>query len=71
MLYSLCNIFSAYARSNITLECEQSFSRLKHILTSDLVLAYPKVRKPYKTYINACDLDVCAIVVQEEETGIE
>ena len=52
-------------------ECEQSFNQLKHEITSDRVMAFPKVGKPYKLYTDACDYAIGAILVQEDDAGIE
>ena len=54
-----------------TEECGQSFDQLKKVLTSDKVMAYPKIGRPYKLYTDACDYAVGAILVQEDEEGIE
>ena len=52
-------------------ECEQSFNQLKQVLTSDRVIAFPKVGKPYKLYTDACYYAIGAILVQEDDARIE
>ena len=52
-------------------ECEQSFNQLKQVLTSDRVMAFPKVGKPYKLYTDGRDYAIGAILVQEDDAGIE
>ncbi len=52
-------------------ECQQAFDKLKNVLTSDVVLAYPQTDKPYKLYTDASNYAVGAILVQEDDKGIE
>ena len=54
-----------------TKDCQNSFDKLKEILTSDIVLAYPQTDRPYKLYTDASNYAVGAILVQEDDSGIE
>ena len=54
-----------------TKDCQNSFDKLKEILTSDIVLAYPQTDKPYKLYTDASNYAVGAILVQADDSGIE
>ena len=48
-----------------------SFELLKQNLMSGRVMAYPQTNKPYKLFTDACDYACGAILVQEDEEGIE
>ena len=49
----------------------QAWERLRDVLVSDNVMAYPQLDKPYKLYTDACDYAVGAILCQEDENGVE
>ena len=68
---SMQNLTGRKAEFKWTPECEQSFQELKNILTSNLIMAYPQPGKPYKLYTDACNYAVGAILVQEDENGVE
>ena len=52
-------------------ECEDSFQKLKERLCKDPIVNYPNPDKPYKLYTDACDYAIGAILVQEDENGME
>ena len=54
-----------------TKDCQNFFDKLKEILTSDILLAYPQTDKPYKLYTEASNYAVGSILVQEDDSGIE
>ena len=52
-------------------EQEKAWTGLRDELISDRIMAYPQPDKPYKLYCDACDYAVGAILVQDDENGIE
>ena len=52
-------------------EQEHAWCKLRDELVSDRVMAYPQPDKPYKLYTDACDYAVGAVLVQDDENGIE
>ena len=54
-----------------TNERQRAFEKLKAVLLTDVVLAYPRTDRPYKLYTDASDYAVGAILVQEDEEGVE
>ena len=50
---------------------QNAFEQLKGLLTSSSVMAAPKINHPYKLYTDACEYAVGAILVQEDEKGVE
>ena len=44
---------------------------IKQHLTAEKVLAYPQTDRPYKLYTDASDYAIGAILVQEDDNGIE
>ena len=52
-------------------EREEAFEKLKAILCSDLVMAYPRLDKPYKLYTDACDYAIGGILVQDDDNNVE
>ena len=52
-------------------EREEAFEKLKVILCSDLVMAYPRLDKPYKLYTDACDYAIGGIIVQDDDNNVE
>jgi len=52
-------------------EQKASFEALKQLLTSSEVMAYPDTSKPYKLYTDACDYAIGAILVQDDQDGVE
>ena len=52
-------------------EEREAFSKLKSLLISDRVMSYPRVGQPYKLYTDACGYAVGAILVQEDDNGVE
>ncbi|MCX7564677.1 RNase H-like domain-containing protein, partial [Xanthomonadaceae bacterium XH05] len=51
--------------------CESSFSKLKAILLSQPVLATPNFAKPFKMAVDASDTGAGAVLLQEDDQGIE
>ncbi len=54
-----------------TVDCQTAFNELKEALVSSTVMAHPQVDKPYMLYTDASDRAVGAILVQEDEQGLE
>ena len=52
-------------------EQTDSFNSLKENLMSGRVMAYPQTDKPYKLFTDACDYACGAILVQDDEEGVE
>ena len=52
-------------------EHQIAFNRLKAHLSSDAIMAYPDVNKPYKLYTDASDFAIGAILTQEDQNGLE
>lgn len=50
---------------------QQAFDSLKSLLISNHVMAPPRTDRPYKLYTDACDYAVGAILVQDDDDGIE
>ena len=47
-------------------ECQHAFDTIKAILSSDVLLRYPNHNKPFHVYTDASDLQLGAIIVQDE-----
>ena len=52
-------------------EQKTAFNTLKEGLTSEQVMAYPKINEPYILYTDASQSAVGAILVQEDQEGLE
>ena len=65
-LYALTRLNVAWYWSE---ECEQSFSRLRNILTSDMVLMFPQWEKPFYVEVDGSAAGVGAILSQEDAGG--
>ena len=50
---------------------QAAFDQLKRELVSNRIMAPPRSECPYKLYTDACDYAVGAILVQEDEHGVE
>ena len=51
--------------------CQEAFDKLKAMLQSDRVLAYPRNDQTYKLYTDACDYAMGVVLVQEDDQGVE
>ena len=51
--------------------CQHSFDKLKAILTSYPVLRAPDFLKPFKLAVDASDIGIGAVLLQEDSDGIE
>lgn len=67
----LVRLTKASVRFKWTTEQQQALDELKSALASDAILAYPDVQRPYKLYTDACDYAIGAILVQDDDAGIE
>ena len=47
-------------------ECQQAFDTIMAILSSDVLLHYPDHNKPFHVYTDASDLQLGAVIVQDE-----
>lgn len=52
-------------------ECESSFSKLQSILLSQPVLVAPNFNLPFSMAVDACDTGAGAVLLQEDELGVE
>src|ERR1043166_3926409 len=52
-------------------DCQQSFEKLKEILTSEQVVAHPNFDKPFKVYTDASDTGIGAVLSQDDDEGKE
>lgn len=52
-------------------ECEQALGGLKEALIKKVVLAYPQTDKPYKLYTDASQYSFGAVLMQDDERGIQ
>ena len=50
---------------------QHAFDTLKELLVSSSVMAAPQTDKPYKLFTDACDYAIGAILVQEDNAGLE
>ena len=60
-----------HARFQWGSEQQAGFEYLKKALTAEPIMAYPNTNKAYKLYTDACNYAVGAILVQEDDEGIE
>ena len=67
----LVRLTKKHARFTWGPEQQKSFETLKELLVSSRVMAHPDTSKPYKLYTDACDCAIGAILVQEDEHGME
>ena len=67
----LVRLTKKHARFTWGPEQQKSFETLKELLVSSRVMAHPDTSKPYKLYTDACDYAIGAILVQEDEHGME
>ena len=51
--------------------CQQAFDKLKALLASEPVLMAPNFHKPFKLAIDASDVGVGAVLLQEDSTGVD
>lgn len=67
----LTNLLKAKVKFIWSDECQRSFEKLKAILVSEPVLAAPNFTKPFHMAIDASDVGVGAVLLQENREGIE
>lgn len=60
-----------WARFHWTEECQKAWEAIRDALMSEAVLAYPQVNKPYKLMTDASKHCVGAILLQEDENGLD
>ena len=56
---------------NLNKKHMDSFNELKEMLISSKIMAHPTTDKPFKLYTDACDYCIGAVLVQDDEEGIE
>ena len=71
MAQPLLAMTKKYARFEWTEECQRSWEKLREMLMSDTILAYPQVNKPYKLFTDASKYCVAAILIQDSPEGVE
>ena len=67
----LVRLTKKQARFSWGQEQQEAFDVLKELLVSSQVMAHPDTSKPYKLYTDACDYAIGAILVQEDDDGVE
>ena len=67
----LTELTKKHARFHWGEEQDHAWRQLRDNLISTTVMAYPCLDRPYKLYTDACDYAVGAILVQEDDTGVE
>jgi RNase H-like domain found in reverse transcriptase len=48
-----------------TAECQQAFMQMKAVMAQDAFLRYPDYNKPFHIYCDASDLQLWAVIMQE------
>ena len=67
----LTELTKKHARFHWGEEQDSAWRQLRDNLISTNVMAYPCLDRPYKLYTDACDYAVGAILVQEDDAGVE
>ena len=67
----LTNLLKGKVKYVCTDECQKAFEKLKAILANELVLAAPDFSNPLKMAIDASDVGVGAVLVQDDNEGKE
>ena len=67
----LVRLTKKHARFAWGQEQQEAFEVLKELLISSRVMAHPDTSKPYKLYTDACDYAIGAILLQEDNEGVE
>ena len=67
----LQNLTSPKIQFEWTPDHTESFEQLKIELTSDIIINFPNLSKPYKLYTDACNYAIGAILIQTYENGLE
>ena len=52
-------------------ECQQAFEKIKSLLLSAPVLKAPDFEKPFKLQVDASDVGIGAVLLQESQQGID
>ena len=71
ILAPLTDLNSPKVRFQWSDECQKSFERIKRILSSPPVLVPPEYSKYFKLYVDASEVGIGAVLVQDDEHGIE
>lgn len=71
LLQPLVELTRKHARFTWGPRQQEAFESIKQILCNDIVLDYPNIQKPYKLYTDASNYAIGAILVQEDDNGIE
>ena len=51
--------------------CQSAFEKVKALLTSSPVLAAPQLDRPFKLHVDASQVGAGAVLLQEDEQGID
>jgi len=51
--------------------CQTAFEKIKSVLLLAPVLVAPDFSKPFKLYVDACDVGVGGVLLQEDRQGID
>ena len=52
-------------------DCQKAFERVKSILTSSPILQAPDFSKPFKLAVDASDVGIGGVLLQDDEDGVE
>ena len=68
-ILTLLTALTSQKSGNVTwsAECQHTFDTIKAILSSDVLLRYPDHNKPFHVYTDASDLQLGAIIVQDDQ----
>ena len=67
----LTDLLKSSVKFNWTPLCQSAFERVKALLTSSPVLAAPQLDQPFKLHVDACQVGAGAVLLQENEQGID
>ena len=67
----LTNLLKNRVKFEWTKDCQEAFDKLKGILASSPVLMAPDFSKPFKMAVDASDIGIGAVLLQEDSNGLE
>ena len=67
----LTNLLKSSVKFNWTPECQSVFESIKALLTSSPVLAAPHLNQPFQLHVDASQVGVGAVLLQEDEHNID
>ena len=67
----LTNLLRKNLKFHWSESCQDAFDKLKSILANEPVLMASDFNKPFKIAVDASDLDIGAVLLQEDDSGVE